>query len=120
MPAKNAAFLQRPALQDDFMVWADVLKLLAHPSRLCLIEALANGERCVGDLTEVIGHDISTVSKHLNLLREGGLVEDQKRGKQVYYRLRIPAVLHVFYCLDSICRARSQLEPKSPVAPIPR
>ncbi len=120
MSAKNAVFLQRPALPDDFTVWADLLKLLAHPSRLCLIETLANGERSVGELTEIVGHDISTVSKHLNLLREGGLVEDQKRGKQVYYRLRIPAVLHVFYCLETICRARLQFEPKSPVAPTPR
>ncbi|MCB2215991.1 ArsR/SmtB family transcription factor [Desulfofustis glycolicus] len=102
MGSKETIFLQRPAERQDFVAWADVLKVLAHPSRLMLIEALSGGERCVQDLTDLVGHDMSTVSKHLNLLRESGIVADDKRGKQVYYRLRIPYVLHVFYLLEAI------------------
>ncbi len=102
MGSKETIFLQRPAEHQDFVAWADVLKVLAHPSRLMLIEALSSGERCVQDLTDLVGHDMSTVSKHLNLLRESGIVADDKRGKQVYYRLRIPYVLHVFYLLETI------------------
>jgi ArsR family transcriptional regulator len=64
-----------------------VLKALAHPSRLCITVALMQGERCVGELRELVGDDISTVSKHLLLLRTAGVVACEKRGLNVYYRL---------------------------------
>ncbi len=102
MGSEETLFLQRPAARQEFVAWADLLKVLAHPSRLMLIEALSGGERCVQELTDVVGHDMSTVSKHLNQLRESGIVADDKRGKQVYYRLRIPYVLHIFYLLEAI------------------
>jgi DNA-binding transcriptional ArsR family regulator len=117
MGSEETVFLQRPAARHDFVAWAELLKVLAHPSRLMLIEALSAGEQCVRDLTEVVGHDISTVSKHLNLLRENGIVADDKRGKQVYYRLRIPNVLHVFYLLEAIRDAdRRQSDPSAATA----
>lgn len=114
MGSDETVFLQRPADRHDFVEWADLLKVLAHPSRLILIEALSAGERCVQDLTDLVGHDMSTVSKHLNLLRESGIVADDKRGKQVYYRLRIPYVLHVFYLLEAIRAADRQRGGQAP------
>jgi len=83
---------------------ARILKALAHPSRLFIIEQLARGERCVCELTEMVGADISTVSKHLSLLRAAGLVEDDKRGSQVFYKLRCPCVLKFFSCLEAVLR----------------
>lgn len=91
--------------REYFKECAAIVKALAHPSRLMIVDELSRGERCVYDLTELIGHDISTVSKHLNLLKKNGLVEDEKRGKQVYYRLKIPYILNFFHCIEPVIRA---------------
>ena len=66
---------------------AQVLKALGHPSRLFLVDHLARGERCVCELTALVGADVSTVSRHLAVLRDAGLVADERRGAQVFYRL---------------------------------
>lgn len=95
----------RPTIA-DFEARAAILKALAHPSRLLIVDELSRGERCVCDLRELVGHDMSTVSKHLALLKNAGIVEDDKRGKQVYYRLKVPCVLNFFHCLESVLSAR--------------
>ena len=87
---------------------ARVLKALAHPSRLFIVEELAKEERCVCDLTAMIGADVSTVSKHLTVLRQAGLVTDDKRGNQVFYRLRVPCILNFFGCVESVLEAQAQ------------
>lgn len=79
-----------------------VLKALAHPTRLFLVEALSEGEQCVCDLTARIGDDISTVSKHLTLLREAGVVSGERRGQQIFYSLRVPCVLDIFHCVAGV------------------
>jgi DNA-binding transcriptional ArsR family regulator len=81
---------------------ANVLKAMAHPSRLFMIEELEKGERCVCELTEMVGADISTVSKHLSVLKQAGLVIDEKRGNQVFYQLRVPCILNFFGCVESV------------------
>lgn len=84
---------------------ARVIKALAHPTRLFLVDELSRGERCVCKLTEMVGADISTVSRHLALLREAGIVADEKRGQQVFYRLRTPCVLNFFGCVEAVIEA---------------
>jgi len=81
---------------------AKVLKAMAHPSRLFILEELNKGERCVCDLTEMIGADVSTVSKHLSVLKQAGIVMDDKRGNQVFYQLRVPCILNFFDCVESV------------------
>jgi ArsR family transcriptional regulator len=81
---------------------ARVMKALAHPSRLFIVDELSRGERCVCELTEMVGADVSTVSKHLALLREAGLVLDDRRGQQVFYRLRVPCILNFFGCVEAV------------------
>ncbi len=83
---------------------AAILKALAHPTRLFLVDELARGERCVCDLTGMVGADISTVSKHLSVLKQAGIVEDDKRGLQVFYSLRTPCVLNFFTCCETVMR----------------
>jgi ArsR family transcriptional regulator len=73
---------------------ARVIKALAHPTRLWMVERLADGERCVCEFADAVDADFSTVSKHLALLRQAGIVEDEKRGKQVFYRLKVPCVIN--------------------------
>ena len=81
---------------------ARIVKAMAHPTRLFIIEELAGGECCVCALTEMIGADISTVSRHLAVLRAAGIVRDDKRGNQVFYSLRVPCILNFFDCVESV------------------
>jgi len=87
---------------------AKVLKAMAHPTRLFIIEELEKGERCVCDLTDQIGADVSTVSKHLSVLRQAGIVADDKRGNQVFYSLRVPCILNFFGCVESVLESNSR------------
>ena len=88
--------------------WAKVIKAMAHPSRLFIIEELQKGERCVGDLTEMIGADASTVSKHLSVLKNAGLVSDEKRANSIYYTLRCPCVMEFIGCVEDVLSANAR------------
>ena len=83
---------------------AHILKALAHPTRLFIVDRLEKGEACVCELKELVGADMSTVSKHLSVLKEAGIVAGDKRGKQVWYRLRVPCVLQFFACVEEVLR----------------
>ncbi len=86
----------RPA---DFAAAAEVLKALAHPTRAMVVMAVADGERCVCELAERAGCDMSTMSNHLTVLRHAGVVQSQRRGSQVFYSLARPCVLELLRCL---------------------
>jgi len=87
---------------------AGVLKAMAHSTRLFIIEELEKGERCVCDLTAQIGADVSTVSKHLSVLKQAGIVQDDKRGNQVFYSLRVPCILNFFGCVESVLESSAR------------
>ena len=87
---------------------AAIVKALAHPTRLFIVDELAKGERCVCDLREEIGADMSTVSRHLSVLKKAGIVGDTKRGLQVFYRLRVPCILNFFTCIEAVLRENAQ------------
>lgn len=93
---------------------ARIIKAMGHPSRLFIIEELGRGERSVLDLTAMIGADVSTVSKHLTVLKKAGIVLDDKRGNQVFYRLHVPCILNFFGCVESVLE--SQGRKHSPLA----
>jgi ArsR family transcriptional regulator len=84
---------------------ARVAKALAHPSRLLMLDALQRREMCVGELTELVGADQSTVSKHLTVLRNVGLVTDRKEGPLCYYRLEVKCLGGFFSCIESVLKA---------------
>lgn len=79
-----------------------IIKAIAHPSRLFIVDQLSSGERCVCELTAMIGADISTISKHLALLKKAGIVEDRKEGLQVFYRLKTPCIMRFIDCVESV------------------
>ena len=87
---------------------ARVIKALAHPTRLFLLEELCREERCVCELAEMVGADVSTVSKHLALLRQAGIVSDEKRGKQVFYRLCSDCAIDFTSCASAIIEETSR------------
>ena len=92
---------------------ADILKALAHPARLLIVDELSkHGERCVCELTKLIGSDMSTVSRHLAQLKGAGIVEDEKRGQMVFYRLRVQCLTSFFACIEAVmaCNAKRHQE----------
>lgn len=92
----------------EYRAGADVFKALGHPSRLLVVDVLSHGERCVAELTELIGCDTSTVSNHLAVLRNAGIVADERRGQQVFYRLAASCMTKVFGCLEELRAARAK------------
>ncbi len=90
---------------------ARIIKAMAHPTRLFIVDELAKrGERCVCELTDMVGADMSTISKHLAVLKQAGIVQDEKRGSMVYYQLRVRCILNFFECVESVmkCNADDQ------------
>jgi ArsR family transcriptional regulator len=88
---------------------AKIIKALAHPARLLIVDELAeHGERCVCELTDLVGSDMSTVSRHLAQLKGAGLVEDQKRGKMIFYRLRVKCLPKFFDCIESVIKCNAE------------
>jgi len=81
---------------------AEVLKALAHPTRLLIVESLAKGERCVCELNELFEADHSTISKHLAVLKQAGVVSDRKDGLKVYYKLECPCIINFINCVNSV------------------
>ena len=94
-----------PRAKRRFDSRAKVIKALAHPTRICIVDRLSQGEQCVRDLTALVCCDMSTVSKHLSILKNAGIVRDEKRGACVYYTLRIPCILNFFKCSDAVVEA---------------
>jgi DNA-binding transcriptional ArsR family regulator len=82
-----------------FEAKANIIKAMAHPTRLFIVDELSRRERCVCELTDMIGADTSTVSKHLSILKAAGIVEAEKRGLQVFYSLKVPCILNFFGCV---------------------
>jgi ArsR family transcriptional regulator len=83
---------------------ARVAKALAHPSRLLMLDALAEGPMCVCELTDLVGADQSTVSKHLAVLKNAGIVSDRKEGVMTYYSVKVRCLQGFWNCVESVLR----------------
>jgi len=89
-------------IQKKYKKRSELVKALAHPTRLFIIDFLADGEKCVCEIVEQVGVDISTISKHLSVMKNAGLVEYEKRGLNVFYKLVCPCISELFICLENI------------------
>lgn len=87
-----------------------IAKALAHPSRLQMLDALAEGEKCVCELQELVGVDQSTVSKHLAILKQAGLVMDRKVGVKTFYRLTICCLKGFWECIESVLKENLRMQ----------
>jgi len=90
---------------------ARIIKAMAHPTRLFIVDELSRRERCVCELAGMVGADVSTVSKHLSVLRNAGIVLQEKRGNQIFCSLRCPCVLDFFSCVESVLSASGAARP---------
>jgi len=86
----------------DYRREARVCRALANEARLMMVDRLREGDLSVGALAKAVDQDISTVSRHLSVLRQAGIVGFQKDGKNVRYRLLTPCVLDIFACLAQV------------------
>jgi DNA-binding transcriptional ArsR family regulator len=98
----------KPKPKGIYEARATILKAMAHPSRLIMLDALAEREHCVCELTDLVDADISTVSKHLTVLKNAGIVEDDKRGQMVFYHLKTPCLLKFFTCVESVLQKQAK------------
>jgi ArsR family transcriptional regulator len=105
-------YLLDKQIQAKYEARATIIKAMAHPTRLLIIEELSKQEHCVCELTEMIGADTSTVSKHLAILKSAGIVRDEKRSQMVFYRLEMPCTTNFMSCIDKALqdKAREQLK----------
>ncbi len=82
----------------------EILKALAHRTRLYIIETLSgkDGERCVCELVDELPYAQSTISKHLTIMRQAGLVRSRKEGLKVYYELAHPEIKGLLQSLNKL------------------
>ncbi len=106
---------KRGQLRTDSEI-AGILRSIAHPARLQLLNALRDGEECVCHLTALLGRRQAYVSQQLMLLREAGLVQERKESYRVYYRLKEPRVLPLLEAINALRGPRANLQDWHPVA----
>ena len=85
---------------------ANIFKALGLPSRLIMAEALTRGPLCVCDLHKLVGGDLSTLSCHLAVMKEAGVVDDEKRGTNVFYSLSLGCLDTFLRCTGDVVRTR--------------
>lgn len=100
----------RPKSHSFYERRASIAKALGHPSRLMIVDVLRQGEKCVYDLTEIVGADQSTVSRHLALLKNAGLLETRKEGAMIFYSLRVQCLEGFFSCMDAVLQENQSRE----------
>lgn len=86
----------------DYNRRAAILSALASPARLHIVDSLSRGEKTVGELSEEVGLSLSTVSRHLGLLHDAGLVLERRQGTRVFQLLAAPCVLDFFECVEKV------------------
>ena len=77
---------------EAFRLHAELCKVLTDPKRLMILQALRAGERCVGELAEIVGMSLPNASQHLSVLRHAGLVSTRRGGTTVYYSMAEPRI----------------------------
>jgi len=81
---------------------AEVFKAMGHPIRLGVIEFLKDGEKCVCEIVEQVGTEISNVSKHLAVLKKAGIVLDRRDGMKIMYSLTMPCAIDFARCVEGV------------------
>ena len=95
---------------ERYRLHAEVCKVLTDPKRLTLIDALAVGERSVGDLASVLGVTLANASQHLGVMRHAGIVETRREGTTVLYRLSEPEIVDACRIIDRLVGRRATRE----------
>ena len=81
---------------------AEVVKSIAHPLRIAVIDFLKDGEQCVCDIADYIGAERSNVSRHLSVMVNSGVLDSRKDGLKMIYRLKTPCVVNFMSCVTEV------------------
>jgi ArsR family transcriptional regulator len=87
---------------------ANVIKALGHPTRIFMVGLLSKEDLSVGSLTDAVGADVSTISKHLSLLKQVGILIDRKEGNRVLYSLICPCIMEFIHCIDDVIYQKAE------------
>jgi ArsR family transcriptional regulator len=83
---------------------AEVLKAVAHPIRLQIIELLEKKEMCVGDIVKALGGKQAITSQQLNMMKDKGVLECRRDGVKVFYRIHNKNVIKLLHCVNDHCK----------------
>ena len=83
---------------------AEILKALAQPTRLKIIDFLRDGERCVCEIFPAIGEEQSNTSRHLNMMLAAGVLSRRKDGLKIYYAIKHREILEIIDIVTGIMR----------------
>jgi ArsR family transcriptional regulator len=91
--------MEEPMEERILELKAEVLKALAQPTRLKILELLRNGERCICEIVPAINGEQSNISRHISLMQKSHLVTTRKDGVKVMVKVRDPKIFEI---LDSV------------------
>jgi DNA-binding transcriptional ArsR family regulator len=83
---------------------SEVLKAVAHPVRLQIVELLEDGEKCVSEIVKGLGNKQSITSQHLSRMRDKGVLSCRRDGANIFYRIENENVIKVLHCIHNHCR----------------
>ena len=87
---------------------AEILKSLAHPLRIAVLDYLKDGEQCVCDIAKYVGSERSNVSRHLAIMVSCGVLESRKEGLKVIYSLKTRCILDFFKCITTCLKQQAK------------
>ncbi|MHC4574891.1 MAG: ArsR/SmtB family transcription factor [Planctomycetota bacterium] len=91
---------------------AEIVKAIAHPVRIAIVDFLKDGEQCVCDIAEYVGSERSNVSRHLSVMVNAGVLEFRKEGLKVIYKLKTPCVLDFLSCTTACLKQQLKANEK--------
>ena len=86
---------------------AEILKAIAHPLRVAILDYLKDGEQCVCDIAKHIGSERSNVSRHLSVMVSCGVLESRKEGLKVIYSLKAKCIMNFFECITGCLKQQA-------------
>lgn len=93
---------------EELRARARIMKALASPVRLAIVEELRRGERCVCELQPLFAMNKSTLSRHVAALRNVGIVGERREGVRCFLKLQTPCILKVFDCAMGVIRSEAR------------
>ena len=87
---------------------AEVMKAMAHPVRLQIVDLLETREMCVGDIVEAVGGKQAITSQQLNMMRDKGVLSSRRDGAKVYYRIENKNVIKLLHCIGGHYKSKKR------------
>jgi DNA-binding transcriptional ArsR family regulator len=91
---------------------AEIVKAIAHPLRIAIVDFLKDGEQCVCDIAEHVGSERSNVSRHLSVMVKAGVLQCRKEGLKVIYKLKTPCILDFLSCVTACLKEQLKEDKK--------